>query len=240
MGEIPLASARPAAVDDASILDRPPDPAPPNRPRYKKVLLTASPKGGSGKTTFVKNVAVIAAHNGLSVAVIDFDRQKTLSKWWARRPETMPRIEHYEAPLNGAHEIGELDDYDLLVIDTPPGIEDHPAEMLALLQVADLIIVPTRPGWDDRESVIPFMRYLRDRHAKAAFLLNATQKGTKLLDEARRSLLAVGPLCPIDIRQFIDITTTSPLGLGVIEVRGASGGDDFVSVWHFIRNELGL
>jgi hypothetical protein len=33
---------------------------------------------------------------------------------------------------------------------------------------------------------------------------------------------------------------SSPLGLGVVEIRDARGGEDFLSVWHFIRNELAL
>src|SRR5689334_12621642 len=52
------------------------------RAPLRKVLLTASPKGGTGKTTFSKNIAVVAAHMGYRVSVIDFDRQGTLSKWW--------------------------------------------------------------------------------------------------------------------------------------------------------------
>jgi chromosome partitioning protein len=206
----------------------------------KKILLTASPKGGTGKTTFSKNIAVVAVHMGYRVSVIDFDRQGTLSKWWARRPDHMPHIEHYQAPLEGAAEIGEIDGYDILVVDTPPGIEDHPDAMLALIQAAALVIVPTGPGWDDRESVIPFMRFLRERKIRAAFLLNGVKKGTKLADEARRALLAVGPMCPMEVRDLTDIMGSSPLGLGVVEIRDARGGEDFLSVWHFIRNELAL
>ncbi len=206
----------------------------------KKILLTASPKGGTGKTSFTKNIAVVAAHMGYRVSVIDFDRQGTLSKWWARRPDHMPPIEHYQAPLDGAGEIGQIDDYDILVVDTPPGIEDHPDAMLALIQAAALVIVPTGPGWDDRESVIPFMRLLRERRVRAAFQHNGVKKGTKLADEARRALLAVGPMCPIEVRDLTDIMGSSPLGLGVVEIRDARGGEDFLSVWHFIRNELAL
>jgi Mrp family chromosome partitioning ATPase len=48
-------------------------------------ILSCGAKGGPGKTFFCKNLAGAAAAAGYSVAVVDFDTQRTLSNWLQRR-----------------------------------------------------------------------------------------------------------------------------------------------------------
>jgi chromosome partitioning protein len=43
-----------------------------------KQLLVLGPKGGVGKTTVVRNLAVAGVLSGLRVIVVDTDRQRTL------------------------------------------------------------------------------------------------------------------------------------------------------------------
>ena len=50
-------------------------------------LLTTSPKGGVGKTSASRNIAVAAARDGFRVATLDCDPQGSLTKWWGRRPD---------------------------------------------------------------------------------------------------------------------------------------------------------
>ena len=59
------------------------------KPRW---LTVSSPKGGSGKTTTVVNLAVFAAHAGLSVAILDTDLQESAKDWWDLRPDDAPKI----------------------------------------------------------------------------------------------------------------------------------------------------
>src|SRR5690349_15778867 len=68
-----------------------------------RVLLLASSKGGSGKTTTAINLAVQATHAGLRVVTIDTDRQETLTKWAQLRPAEAPVIAHYTVPI-GDHQ----------------------------------------------------------------------------------------------------------------------------------------
>src|SRR5688500_16538439 len=81
--------------------------------RMKRVLLT-SPKGGCGKTELTKHLAVAAAISGLNVAVVDFDRQRTLTRWWKRRSESMTQIEVYEGNMAAAREVYDVNGHDLL------------------------------------------------------------------------------------------------------------------------------
>src|SRR4051812_13586966 len=67
--------------------------------RKMRVILVSSPKGGVGKTSISRNLAVAAAMGGLRVATLDFDAQGTLTKWWSKRTENVVSIEHYEGEL---------------------------------------------------------------------------------------------------------------------------------------------
>ena len=73
-----------------------PAPAPPAQilaGRRPKWLTVASPKGGSGKTTTVVNLAVFAAHAGMNVVILDTDMQESAKDWWDLRPSDAPRIQ---------------------------------------------------------------------------------------------------------------------------------------------------
>ena len=55
-----------------------------------KTLAIVSQKGGVGKTTIAVHLAVAAAKNGYSVAIIDLDPQATAAQWSDWRAEADP------------------------------------------------------------------------------------------------------------------------------------------------------
>jgi chromosome partitioning protein len=67
-------------------------PNPAERPVGVRRLLISSPKGGTAKTTASRNLAVLAAQEGLHVAAIDFDPQQSLGNWWSKRPKAAASI----------------------------------------------------------------------------------------------------------------------------------------------------
>jgi chromosome partitioning protein len=209
-------------------------------PRMKRVLLT-SPKGGCGKTELTKNLAVAAAISKLNVAVADFDRQRTLTRWWKRRPESMTQIEVYEGNMAAAREVYDVNGHDLLLIDTPPGVEDHPEQIKILISAADYVLVPSQPSIADTESVAEWMAFIRSCNRPGAFVLNRINKSAKSsLDIAKRDLNRSGLLCPIEVPQYTDFDRAARLGVSVLEVRGMSGSEDIQSVWDFLRLQLSI
>jgi chromosome partitioning protein len=219
-------------------LDPPPGERSPQPTRPRR-LLVSSPKGGSGKTHFSRNLAVAAALNAYSVATADFDRQRTLTKWWSRRPSDAPAIAHYAAEMSDAEEfLHDVNDHDLLIIDTPPGVEEHPTEIKALLLAADVIIIPTQVYVDDLESVSEWMRLVQSMGRRGIFLLNRVNRRARSLLNARRRLIAVGPLCPLEVPQYESFAEAAAAGVGILEIRGAQGADDIMAVWQHIRGEL--
>jgi len=212
--------------------------------KLAKILLLSSAKGGSGKTTMVRNLAVCALRDGLSIATVDLDAQGSLTLWYKRRPDEAPPFGHFKVPLDEGPEaleaIASHDGLDLVCVDTPPGVEANPVAIKSLVRRADFVLVPTGQGAPDLETVIDWARFVRREGRRSAFLLNRTSRGKISFSEAKLELSRVGSVCPFDVRDLEDIQRTHRSGLGVVEVRGAMGASDVHGVWNYVRHELGL
>jgi chromosome partitioning protein len=99
-------------------------------------------KGGSGKTILATALAVRAARDGRSVALIDLDPQGSATKWAEHRAGENPAVvscQIFMLPkmLEKAREGGA----DLAIIDTPGKIEQAAVEAA---KAADLALIPVR------------------------------------------------------------------------------------------------
>ncbi|OSY88521.1 conjugal transfer protein TraA [Tenacibaculum holothuriorum] len=101
----------------------------------KKILITHQ-KGGVGKSTLTFNLAQNISENA-SAAILDLDLQGSLSQ--VKELASGFDIISYKGRIN---EIQNLD-YDFIFIDTPPYLSNQLPE---LIQLADLIIIPTKAG----------------------------------------------------------------------------------------------
>jgi len=209
-------------------------------------LLVASAKGGTGKTTTVLNLAAFAVNERLRVALVDLDTQETLAIWHGLRPADMPAMHLVKAPLRHVERaIADIETaeaanggFDLVILDTPPGVDQWPSQMKLLLMRCDYVLVPTMLGYGDLRSVAEWMQFLRREKANAAFLLNATNRQTKSFVSVRNALIKAGQICPIDIRRLEDIQTATGTGCGVCEIKGAKGIEDLQGLWDHVRHAL--
>jgi len=203
-------------------------------------LVLASPKGGSGKTTMARNLATAAVHDGLTVVTADLDPQATLTAWSRRRPKTLPAIPHFRVKWEDADALlddSELGEFDLVIIDTPPSIETQPAAFQQLLDAAYLIVVPTRPTFDDAESVAPFLRHLREHGRPGVAVLNFVKPRVNI-NAVKTYLLNAGELCPVEVMDRTDYWRAGAKGLGLIDVPNHAGGDEMRAVWSFVRSRV--
>lgn len=206
-----------------------------------KILLILGPKGGAGKTTLARNLAVCAAMSGLRTSVLDTDPQGSLATWWKKRPDDRPAIDLYQEPLGSLNEGPHtLDEADLLVIDTPTAIEAYPGPTKALVMSADLILVPVRPTPEDTHSLVPAMRWVRSLNPRTAFVLSQVAPRVKEATVARRNLAGVGEVAPVDIPALSQVYRTFEHGLGVAEVNASKAGADFEALWRFVADRLAL
>ncbi len=137
-----------------------------------KTILVTSQKGGSGKTMLAAHLAVEAEREGSApVWIIDTDRQATLTRWHDRREAETPqrgevRPERLMTGLATLAGQGAA----LCFIDTAPTISDQTA---ALIDLADLVVIPVRPSPSDLWAVTETVQLVKD--AGKPFLFVITQ-----------------------------------------------------------------
>jgi chromosome partitioning protein len=171
-----------------------------------------------------------------------------LTRWWHRRPDSLPTIMHYDGiPLSEAGtavaEIGASGDYNVLFVDTPPGIEQEASALKAIIRRSDLVLIPTTDGGEDLESVSEWMALVRCEERPAFFLLCLTDRELSSLGEAKLYLADKGRICPHDVRRSQAIKRSYFDGRGAADLTGKLGeraAVDYQAVWAFVRLELGL
>lgn len=116
-----------------------------------KAILVANPKGGAGKTTLSINLAGWLAAQGNAVNLLDLDRQKSASKWLARRPAQLPAI-----GLAGESR----DKADWLIIDSPAGL--HGKNLDHAIKLVSRVLVPIAPSLFDIQASQDFLKELAE------------------------------------------------------------------------------
>lgn len=126
-----------------------------------KIVAISHSKGGVGKTSVARNIALSQARDGLKILALDCDPQKSLETFFADRAERLDKQElvcvakSYSKGL--AREIKSLSEgFDLVVVDVG-GSRDSDV-MRQVLIASNAAIVPTRPGQEDLDSLDLFMQ----------------------------------------------------------------------------------
>jgi chromosome partitioning protein len=105
-----------------------------------KIIAIAGQKGGISKTTTTMHLAACTAASARTLAV-DADPQQSAT-WWAERAgENLPFDFTPELHPERLARLRELP-YDVVFIDTPGSLQDT-AVLRAVIDVADLVIMPT-------------------------------------------------------------------------------------------------
>jgi chromosome partitioning protein len=135
-----------------------------------KTIVASSQKGGSGKTTLCAHLAVEAERQGDGPAwLIDTDKQGTLSQWHERRTaETPQRAELPFARIAGGLSLMEKRGAAYCFIDTAPAISD---QTTAIIDLADLVLVPVRPSPADLWAVSQTVELIRQAGKPFLFVI---------------------------------------------------------------------
>lgn len=200
-----------------------------------KVIVAHTPKGGSGKTTLARELAVSATLAGLTVAMADLDPQRSLTGWYGRRDAPEPVL--VSAP-GGKPDLAAIEagGVDLLVIDTAPGT---PAGLAPLLARADAVLVPVRPSPDDLLSAAPIAASLAK--AKAwAFVLSQSVPRSRLAQGAVRQLAALGRVAPVTLHARLDYPTAAITGQAAAEFSGTKAAEEITHLLTYARTLAGL
>jgi chromosome partitioning protein len=202
------------------------------------VVVCASQKGGSGKTTLAGHIAVEAQRRGAGpVAMIDTDPQGSLADWWNVREEEAPlfvktTIGHLEGDLAELREQG----ISLVVIDTPPAVTGM---IQSVIRFADLVVVPTRPSPHDLRAVGATVDMVEHAGKALVFVVNAATPRARITTDAAIALSQHGAVAPQVIHHRNDFVQSMIDGRTVMELRESSKSSKEINeLWSYIDERL--
>lgn len=208
-----------------------------------QTILVASRKGGSGKTTLAVHLATIAESPATPALLIDADPQGSASFWYERRESQTPLLSTVAVGgvaqvLRDARDSGIA----TAIIDSPP----HDAPGIAqLMRLADLAILPTRPGPLDLAAVGATIEIARATQTPFVVLLNATPPARgevepSIVTEARQVLDSIGaPVLTHYVSQRAALSHSLITGEAVNEFAPESpAAREIADAWAVIRQVL--
>jgi len=202
------------------------------------VLVLASQKGGSGKTTLSGHLAVEADNAGIGpVALIDTDPQGSLSHWWNSRKSSTPHFAKVGLLELGDALIGlKQAGVKLAVIDTPPAITSSISQVVAH---ADLVVIPTRPSPHDLRAVGATVDIAERNHKPVIFVVNGATPRARITGEAAVALSQHGTVAPVTLHHRVDFAASMVDGRTVGEVVNKSASAREVrDLWLYIQERM--
>ncbi len=205
-----------------------------------KTLAVLCQKGGVGKTTIARNLAVYAHLSRRRVVLIDIDPQASAANWNEAREEG-ERLDVVKADisqLRAALAAAQRRNAELAIIDTPPRMESTQARAADL---ADYLLIPTRPAFDDLKATLPTLAIARDSGKPFATVLNFAPHGHIVSGQAREILEGLNfPVLPHVVHQYAAFWHSAE-GSSVIELDPeGSAAEEIKTLFHTLKKVMSL
>ena len=202
------------------------------------VLAVIAQKGGVGKSTFARSMAVQALIAGMKAAIIDADPQATSYKWSLRRKEKAPEIVQL-----GDRTLSEIvkdlkgRGAGFIVIDTPP--HSQPIINIAA-KASDAALIITQPYPDDLQEVGSAAAILTALGKPAGIILNNTPSRAHATTQARLALATFPmPTCPTSISHLMSHPYASATGQTAQEREpNSKAATELAEVWDWFNSSI--
>ncbi|WP_417513917.1 division plane positioning ATPase MipZ [Minwuia sp.] len=203
-------------------------------------VLIANAKGGCGKTTLATNLASAFANAGLKTALAEGDRQRSSLQWLKRRPDDVAQIEGLDW-RDGPGKVPKK--VQRLVIDAPAGVTSK--RMHALLECADLVVMPVLPSVFDEVATRRFLKKVDDLKPvrkglkPVAIVANRVRPNTRAAKELHVFLQALGHDVATRFTERAIYPDVARQGLGIFDLapsRRKGAVDDWLPLVRLIED----
>lgn len=189
-------------------------------------ILVANIKGGCGKTTVATHLAGAFANAGRATVLADVDRQRSSLGWIGRRPAGVPAVEglDWSKDISGLPRGAER-----IVIDAPAALKTKQVE--ALVDLADVVVLPVLPGAFDEHATRRFlgkldeMKAIARRRKPVAVVGNRVRANTRAAERLDGFLDGVGHRVVTRIRDAQLYAEVAASGLTLFDLKGARHRD---------------
>ena len=183
-------------------------------------IMVMNAKGGCGKSTLATNIASYFVNEGATVALADYDPQRSSLDWLERRPDNRPSIAAVAGFSDGLRHAPR--NADILVIDAPA--RTHNAELTDLVKHAETIIVPVLPSTIDIQASDRFIKELKNvakiqrKGAKIGVVANRVREYTLIFEELDEYLTTARVPYLAALREAQNYVRAYTRGLGIFEL----------------------
>ena len=183
-------------------------------------IMVMNAKGGCGKSTLATNIASYFANEGASVALADYDPQRSSLDWLDRRPSDRAKIVGVAGFDGGLRHAPRTADF--IIIDAPA--RSHGTELTDLVKHAETIVVPVLPSTIDMQATTTFLAELRNVHkisskqAKFGLVANRVRDNTLIFDDLDEYLTKAKAPYIAALREAQNYVRAYTRGLGIFEL----------------------
>ena len=183
-------------------------------------IMVLNAKGGCGKSTLATNIASYFANEGASVALADYDPQRSSLDWLERRPEDRPAIARVAAFEDGLRHVPR--NADIVVSDAPA--RSHGKELTDLVKHAETIVVPVLPSPIDMQATTTFLKELQNvgkvqqKKAKLGAIANRARDNTLIYGDLDEYLTRARVPYIAALREAQNYVRAYTRGLGIFEL----------------------
>jgi chromosome partitioning protein len=206
--------------------------------QFVQVVVFASAKGGSSKTTLAAHLAVAAESAGDGpVVLLDMDPQGSLAAWWNAREADAPAfspatLADLPERLSALAEAG----YALAMVDTPPAMTEA---IRAVVELADLVVIPVRPSPHDLRAVGSTVEIAREAKRSFVFTVTQAKANAGLTVQAVAALSEHGRVSPTVMHDRVAYAGSMTDGRTVLETdpRGPAAIET-AALWKLVNKRL--
>lgn len=185
-----------------------------------------SQKGGVGKTTLAINIAYVLAASEALILLVDSDPQGSARDWAAARVNSPPfAVIGLDRPTIHRDLPKIAKDYDHVVIDGPPRINDLARSAII---ASDLVVIPVQPSpydvWAAQETVkLTEEASVFKENLKSVFVINRKIVNTAIGRDVVEALARYNiPVLRSQICQRVIFAESAAIGVAVMEANSRS------------------